>query len=59
MAATPTPPLSALPPRTEGMHVFFGEFDEEGVYFYQAYNNEIADWAIEHQRFGGAFIRLC
>jgi hypothetical protein len=35
------------------MQVFKGEFDEEGVYFYQAYNNEIADWAVEHQRFGG------
>ena len=35
------------------MQVFRGEWDEEGVYFYQAYNDDIADWAIEHQKFGG------
>ena len=29
------------------------EYDEEGVYFYQAYNDSIASWALEHQRFGG------
>lgn len=29
------------------------EWDEDGVYFYQAYNDEIADWAIEHQQLGG------
>eukprot|EP00041_Stephanoeca_diplocostata_P014837 m.280224 g.280224 ORF g.280224 m.280224 type:complete len:223 (+) comp19822_c0_seq2:228-896(+) len=32
---------------------FEGEWDEEGVYFYQAFNDDIADWALEHQRFGG------
>ena len=30
--------------------VFEAEWDEEGVYFYQAYNDPIADWAIENQR---------
>ena len=33
--------------------VFEAEWDDEGVYFYQAYNEAIADWALEHQRFGG------
>jgi len=33
--------------------VFEAEWDEEGVYFYQAYNDPIADWAIENQRLGG------
>jgi len=33
--------------------VFEAEWDEEGVYFYQAYNDIIADWALENQRFGG------
>eukprot|EP00040_Diaphanoeca_grandis_P011887 m.60888 g.60888 ORF g.60888 m.60888 type:complete len:242 (-) comp22900_c1_seq1:130-855(-) len=32
---------------------FSGEFDDEGVYFYQAYNNDIADWAIKNQKLGG------
>jgi len=36
-----------------GAQVFSGEWDEEGVYFYQAYKDDIADWATEHQRFGG------
>ena len=29
------------------------EQDEEGVYFYQAFNSAIADYAVENQRFGG------
>ena len=33
--------------------VFRGEWDSEGVYVYQAYKDEIADWALEHQAFGG------
>jgi len=33
--------------------VFNAEWDDEGVYFYQAYRDEIADYALEHQRFGG------
>mmetsp|Transcript_28345 Transcript_28345/g.83405 ORF Transcript_28345/g.83405 Transcript_28345/m.83405 type:complete len:293 (-) Transcript_28345:217-1095(-) len=32
---------------------FRGEWDAEGVYVYQAYRPEIADWALEHQSFGG------
>eukprot|EP00164_Ancoracysta_twista_P001428 GFYU01001862.1.p1 GENE.GFYU01001862.1~~GFYU01001862.1.p1 ORF type:complete len:230 (-),score=61.60 GFYU01001862.1:260-949(-) len=35
--------------------VFRGEWDDEGVYVYQAFNNEIADYAIEHQQFGGPY----
>eukprot|EP00325_Prymnesiales_sp_UTEX-LB-985_P028192 CAMPEP_0174736550 /NCGR_PEP_ID=MMETSP1094-20130205/66870_1 /TAXON_ID=156173 /ORGANISM="Chrysochromulina brevifilum, Strain UTEX LB 985" /LENGTH=184 /DNA_ID=CAMNT_0015939669 /DNA_START=89 /DNA_END=639 /DNA_ORIENTATION=+ len=37
----------------EGGHVFKGEWDEEGVYFYQAFSAEIAEWAIREQRLGG------
>lgn len=33
--------------------IFEAEYDEEGVYFYQAYCDEIANYAIEHQTFGG------
>lgn len=29
------------------------EWDDEGVFFYQAYSDAIADWALENQRFGG------
>ena len=29
------------------------DFDHEGVYFYQAFNNSIADYAVANQRFGG------
>ena len=35
------------------MFTFNGEWDEEGVSFYQAFNDKIADWAVENQRFGG------
>ena len=35
-------------------HVCFrGEWDAEGVYVYQAYRPEIADWAVTNQTFGG------
>ena len=30
-----------------------GEFDKEGVYFYQAFNESIANYAVENQKFGG------
>lgn len=33
--------------------VFVGDWDADGVWFYQAYKGSIADWALEHQRFGG------
>lgn len=32
---------------------FIGEYDETGVYVYQAYSNEIADYSIENQKLGG------
>ncbi|CAJ1389160.1 unnamed protein product [Effrenium voratum] len=35
------------------VQVFVGEWDAEGVFVYQAFNDEIADWALQHQRFGG------
>ena len=34
-------------------NVIQAEYDEEGVYFYQAFNDAIADWALEHQSLGG------
>ena len=37
----------------EHVQIFEAEFDNEGVYFYQAYNDEIADFALENQTFGG------
>lgn len=33
--------------------IFVGEWDAEGVYLYQAFCDEIADWALVHQQFGG------
>ena len=41
------------PERSTGVQVFSGAYDEEGVYFYQAFNAKIADYAVEHQCFGG------
>ena len=38
---------------TEEVQVFNAEWDAEGVYVYQAFKDEIADWALENQRFGG------
>lgn len=32
---------------------FEGEYDDEGVYVYQAYCDGIADYATENQKFGG------
>mmetsp|Transcript_61259 Transcript_61259/g.171303 ORF Transcript_61259/g.171303 Transcript_61259/m.171303 type:complete len:274 (+) Transcript_61259:65-886(+) len=37
----------------DDVQVFCGEWDAEGVYVYQAFCDEIADWALEHQQFGG------
>merc|ERR1719282_190084 len=37
--------------------IFVGEWDDEGVFVYQAYCDEIADWALAHQQFGGP--RFC
>ena len=38
---------------SDRVQVIEAEFDEEGVYFYQAYNDAIATWAVGHQRLGG------
>ena len=35
------------------VQVFNAEWDEEGVYVYQAFKDGIANWALENQRFGG------
>ena len=37
------------------VQVIEAEYDDEGVYFYQAFNDEIADWTLEHQVLGGPF----
>eukprot|EP00591_Stephanopyxis_turris_P004020 CAMPEP_0195510214 /NCGR_PEP_ID=MMETSP0794_2-20130614/2924_1 /TAXON_ID=515487 /ORGANISM="Stephanopyxis turris, Strain CCMP 815" /LENGTH=257 /DNA_ID=CAMNT_0040637591 /DNA_START=43 /DNA_END=816 /DNA_ORIENTATION=+ len=42
--------ISEVTPNTP---VWRGEWDEEGVFVYQAYNKEIGEWALEHQKFGG------
>ena len=36
-----------------GVLVFEGEWDDAGVFVYQAFNDTIADYAVKHQRFGG------
>ena len=33
--------------------IFEAEWDTEGVFFYQAYNNKIVDYALAHQQLGG------
>jgi len=35
------------------VNVFRAEWDDEGVYFYQAYNQQIAGFALREQNFGG------
>eukprot|EP00122_Pirum_gemmata_P015914 Pgem_evm1s14872 len=35
------------------LQVFSADWDEEGVYFYQAFKPEIADWALKNQSLGG------
>ena len=37
-----------------GRHIL-AQFDENSIYVYQAYRHSIADYAVEHQRFGGDF----
>ena len=39
------------------VHVFNAMWNEKGVWFYQAFNAAIADWAVEHQRFGGPLFK--
>lgn len=38
---------------SEDVQRFVGEWDAEGVYVYQAFCDDIADWALAHQQFGG------
>ena len=56
-AVSESPPVRHGQPQVglpqEGPHIFRGEWDEEGVYFYQAFSPEIAEWAVREQRFGG------
>jgi len=47
-------PLDAVSDEAE---VFVGEWDDEGVFMYQAFCDDIADWALAHQQFGGP--RFC
>jgi len=53
--ASPAIERSYLPPDDlpHDVPMFRGEWDEQGVYVYQAYRDAIADWALEHQTFGG------
>merc|ERR1719319_763359 len=46
-------PKSKMGSPPADVNIFHGEWDEEGVYFYQAYQDSIASWAVEHQAFGG------
>merc|ERR1712226_745418 len=45
------------PPISSSSEVFSAEWDETGVNFYQAYNDEIADYAVQNQKFGGEFFK--
>lgn len=38
----------------DGKHIM-AQFDEDAIIIYQAYSNAIADFAVEHQYFGGPF----
>lgn len=42
-----------LRPDEDETYTFSAEHDDEGVWFYQAFNDGIADWAIEHGALGG------
>lgn len=47
-------PLKILEAAANGeVQLFQGAWDDEGVYFYQAYRDEIANYALAHGRFGG------
>ena len=43
----------AVRPNENETYTFMVESDDEGVWFYQAYNDDIADWAVEHGTLGG------
>jgi len=54
--AAPAPVSSSsnarfIPPVGEDVQVFTGEWDDEGVWVYQAYNDKIADFAVQNQTF--------
>ena len=42
---------TSRPPATQSQ-IFRAEYDDEGVYFYQAYGDDIADHALRHGRLG-------
>ena len=42
----------AVRPDENEAYTFSAEHDDDGVYFYQAYNDGIADWAVEHGTLG-------
>jgi len=48
MISLKEPTVTNIPVQT-----FHGDWDDEGVFVYQAYNDSIADWAITHQQLGG------
>mmetsp|Transcript_107169 Transcript_107169/g.185555 ORF Transcript_107169/g.185555 Transcript_107169/m.185555 type:complete len:385 (-) Transcript_107169:52-1206(-) len=45
--------LHSVEAARDGVSVFVGQWDAEGVYLYQAFCDEIADWALAHQHLGG------
>lgn len=53
-ASVPVQQHSFIPPQfDEEVQSFVGEWDNEGVWLYQAFNDAIADFALKHQRLGG------
>jgi len=56
-ASSKTAPRRPLDAVSDEAEIFFGEWDDEGVFVYQAFCNEVADWALAHQKFGGS--RFC
>ena len=46
-------PVSASMVESRTTNIFRAEFDEEGVYVYQAFRDSIADYVLAHGRFGG------
>ena len=43
----------AVRPNENETYTLSAEYDDEGVWFYQAYNDCIADWAVNHGTLGG------
>ena len=46
-------PVSTSMVESRTTNIFRAEFNEEGVYVYQAFRDSIADYALAHGRFGG------